>query len=107
MASDINSIADLDTLTEAFRLQQQFHLSEPPDSWIEQFILQLFDLFFLPFILTIFFLILTSGYLEAGFRSLVPNDFIRYVCRALLFLGIAYIVTRLYIVNVIRMQDID
>lgn len=100
----INSIQELDTLTEAILLQKQFNLDKPPNSWIMQFILQLFDLFFLPFILTILFLILTAPWLDIPFSKFIPNNFVRYVCRALVFLGLTYVVLRVYILNVIEMQ---
>lgn len=101
----INSIQELDILTEAIILQEQFDLDKPPNSWIMQFILQLFDLFFLPIILTVFFLILTAPWFLAGFNRFIANDFISYLCRGLLFLGVSYVIIHIYIVNVVRQQE--
>ena len=98
----ISSIQELDILTEAIRLQKEFNLNKAPDNWISQFLLQLFDLFFLPFLLTIFFLILTSPWFEVVFSVLISNISVRFIARGLLFLGISYVITRLYIVNVVR-----
>lgn len=101
----INSIQDLDILTEAIVLQEQFDLEKPPNSWIMQFILQLFDLFFLPVILTVFFLILAAPWFIRSLKGLIPGDFINYLCRALLFLGVSYSITHIYIENVVRQKD--
>ena len=96
------TLDDLQNLEESYILQKKFNLKNNPTSWFVQFLLELFDMFFLPLLILIFFMLFTAPWFTSWFSKYVPDEFVRYLCVSLLFLAITFYLTRTYIVIILN-----
>lgn len=98
----ITSLQDLENLETSYILQKQFNLNDNPTSWLAQFILEIFQIFFLPILIVIFFIILTSPWFTRWFSHYIPDEYARYLTVVLIFFVIVFYLTRTYIVVVLN-----
>ena len=64
--------------------------------FIIQFFVDLFFVFFLPILIGILFMLLTSPWFIEWFKYQIPNDFKRYVITGIVFIALTYIVIGIY-----------
>lgn len=98
--SNIISHEDLIEINQANNIQMKFNLSEPPN-YVGIIILELYYIFFIPMVITSFFLIFTSSWYIQALNTLIPDDFMKYICNALLFFGITFIIFYTYTIVIL------
>lgn len=69
--------------------------------WLVKFLVSMFFLFFIPALLGILFLILTAPWFDAFLIPYAGTVVNLYFLRFIIFIAGAYVITRLYILNVI------
>ncbi len=96
------TVDDLRSIEEGILFQKRFDLNSPVTGWLPQFMLQLFDLYFLPGLLLIIFLILSAPWFDQALYPLIDDAFTRYFVKALLFFVAAFYFIRTYIITVLN-----
>lgn len=84
-------------------ITEQRFLNEYQESgWIVRLLVSIFFLFFVPSLLGIVFLILTSPWFDDWLYPMVEDPPAYYVLKFFIFIALSYLITRIYTISIIN-----